>query len=135
MKNILKVTCVAAGIAIFVVGTFVVLTVKDLKARSAVIRKDAIETYGGDEVMALVSFVDDRSRSAKDRNYVIGMLANLSDSRALPVLEKYYTGYDEDEGIRGYCCSAFTLCQYELKKAVTRSREDSGMNILTMVLR
>lgn len=42
--------------------------------------------------MALARYVDNPHRPASYRNHAIGMLANLSDNRALPFLEKYYTG-------------------------------------------
>ena len=54
------------------------------------------------------------------------MLANLGDVRALPVLEKHYTGAD--------CHHRYFPCQYELKKAVTRCRADLGKSILFRLL-
>ena len=133
MRRFLMMICFALAILLLVGGSFVVSKLMDLKAQSAVIRQDAIATYGGDEVMALARYVDDVDRAASKRNYAIGMLANLSDSRALPYLERHYVGYEPYPS--GSCCKMNTLCQYELKKAIARSRENKGMNLLTMVLR
>lgn len=133
MKQFFTATCAAATILCVLVGPFIVSKLSDIRTKSAVIRQDAISSYGGDEVMALSHYVDDTNRSARNRNHAIGMLANLSDSRALPFLEKYYTGYDPSA--KGYCCNSFSLCQYELSKAIARSHENKGMNLLTMVLR
>ena len=100
--------------------------ISEIRPKSAALRAEAIERYGGDEVSALARFVDDPSISLKRRNYAIGMLANLGDVRALPVLEKHYTGAD--------CQHGYFLCQYELKKAVTRCRGDLGKGIVTRLL-
>ena len=80
-----------------------------------------------------MALVDDPDRGVRNRNHAIGMLAHLSDSRALPFLEKHYTGYELSP--TGTCCNIFSLCQYELKKAIARSRENRGMNLLTRILR
>jgi hypothetical protein len=96
-----------------------------LSATASNLKEDAIAKYGGDEVTALMRLVDDSSETFRRRNYAIGMLANLSDARALPVLEPLWTGSD-DAG----CGTGRNLCQYELKKAIKRSRENKGPNLL-----
>lgn len=124
MKLVLRVTCSAAVILTAIVGPFLYNKISEIKAKSALIREDAIESYGGDEVLGIAQYVDDRSRPVHHRNHAIGMLANLSDRRALPVLEKHYTGYELSP--TGTCCNLFSLCQYELKKAIERSRATEG---------
>lgn len=99
----------------FVLTGFLLYKISELRPRSAALRAEAIERYGGDEVVALSKFVDDPQIPFNRRNYAIGMLANLGDIRALPILEKHYTGAD--------CNHGNYLCQYELKKAVSRCRE------------
>ena len=66
-----------------------------LSATASNLKEDAIAKYGGDEVTALMRLVDDSSETFRRRNYAIGMLANLSDARALPVLEPLWTGSDD----------------------------------------
>jgi hypothetical protein len=100
--------------------------ISELRPKSAALRAEAIERYSGDDVIALARFVDDPGISFHRRNYAIGMLANLGDIRALPVLEKHYTGAD--------CHHWYFLCQYELKNAVTRCRADLGKSILFRLL-
>ena len=100
--------------------------VSELRPKTASLRAEVIERYGGDEVLALSQFVDDSNRSLRRRNYVIGMLANLGDIRALPVLEKHYTGKD--------CNHQVALCKYELEKAVAKRRENSGPSRLYRIL-
>jgi hypothetical protein len=51
MRRLLKATCVAAVILLAIVGPWFVPTICDIKAKSAVIRQEAISSYGGDEVM------------------------------------------------------------------------------------
>lgn len=112
-------------------GTFITATILEILEACAVIRADAITRYGGDEVTALAKYVDDQTNRFKQRNYAIGMLANLRDARALPVLEKHWTGSDDANCGNGYA----NLCQYELKKkAVEQSRRDLGPNIITRIL-
>jgi len=85
--------------------------------------------YGGDCVEALVETLNDEEGSTmRERNYAIWALGQLGDKRALPVLEKYYTGVipprePYDEGIS----------QYELKKAI--ALVDGGWNATAWVWR
>ncbi len=73
----------------------------------------AKDKYGGDCVAALINYLDDENNSFESRNSAIWALGQLGDKRALPVLKKYYTGYNgekqkRDEG----------LAQLELKRAI-----------------
>jgi hypothetical protein len=69
--------------------------------------------YGGDCVDALIATLEDDENPHGERNSAIWALGEIGNSRALPVLEKYYTGdipnrepWDE------------VISQYELKKAI-----------------
>lgn len=69
--------------------------------------------YGGDCVEALMQTLEDDKKFFRERNHAIWSLGQLGDERAIPVLEKYYTGnipdrepYDDG------------LSQYEMKKAL-----------------
>jgi hypothetical protein len=66
--------------------------------------------FPGDEVQALMAIVASDRHSLTERNHAVWALGQLRDARALPVLQKYYTG--------GPCDHARYLCQYELKKAI-----------------
>lgn len=64
-------------------------------------------------VSALIMQLEDEHRGFRARNDAIWALGQLGDSRALPVLEKYYTGVIPDREPLDKVIS-----QYELKKAV-----------------
>ena len=117
-------------VLVVLIGTMVVGTATRLMAGADEMYTDAVSRYGGDRVIALTRLVDDPANSFKKRNTAIGMLANLSDVRALPVLEKYWTGSDNAVCDNGRS----RLCQYELMKAVRNSKENSGPDIITRIL-
>lgn len=54
--------------------------------------RNATETYSGDCVAALVQLLDDEGNGFRERNNAIWALGQLGDSRALPALQRYYTG-------------------------------------------
>lgn len=66
--------------------------------------------FGGDEVQALMAVVDASHHSLADRNHAVWALGQLRDARALPVLQKHFTG--------GPCDHARYLCQREVKRAI-----------------
>jgi len=83
---------------------------------------DAKAAYGGECVEALITLLDDENRSFRSRNSASWALGQLGDGRALPILEKYYTGEiperePQDKGIS----------QYELKKAIKLA--GGGLNL------
>ena len=107
---------VSIGMLFFVVTcTLIGYDVKDQCA-------DAKAAYGGDCVESLISLVDDEKRSFRARNSAIWALGQLGDVRALPMLEKYYTGIiPEKEPLND------SISQYELKKAIKLA--DGGFNL------
>jgi len=66
--------------------------------------------FPGARVEALIAMVDCRNCSLKDRNHAVWALGQLAEKRALPVLQKYYTGTK--------CDHERLICQYELRKAL-----------------
>ena len=66
--------------------------------------------FPGERVEALIAMVDHRDCSLKDRNHAVWALGQLAEKRALPVLQKYYTG--------AKCDHERFICQYELRKAL-----------------
>jgi len=71
--------------------------------------------HPGENVIALIDFVNSSSPPLQDRNLAVWALGRLRDSRALPVLKAHYTGEP--------CNHEMGLCQYELAKAITRCGE------------
>jgi len=84
--------------------------------------------YDGDCVEALIAQLDDRHQGFRNRNHAIWALGEIGDSRALPILEKYYTG-----NIPNREPLDDMISQYELKKAINLAR--GGTNITTWVWR
>jgi len=66
--------------------------------------------HPGDDVAALITYVQSDSHSLHDRNLAIWALGQARDERALPLLESCYTGKE--------CNHEKDLCQKELKKAI-----------------
>ena len=67
--------------------------------------------HPGDNVAALIDFVNSTSHSPEERSHVgVWTLGRLRDPRALPALECVYTGEP--------CQHERNLCQYELEKAI-----------------
>lgn len=75
---------------------------------------EAISQYNRDCVDSLILLLDDESNSFRLRNNAIWALGQIGDERALPVLQKYYTGVipNKESLNEG-------LSQYELKKALS----------------
>jgi len=80
--------------------------------RSSVIEisAEAVHQYPGDRIEALMACVDSENLSLRQRNRAVWALSQIGDKRALPMLEKYYTG--------GPCDHKNALCQRELSKAI-----------------
>jgi hypothetical protein len=70
----------------------------------------ASHPHPGDDVAALIDYVQSESKSLHDRNLAVWALGQARDPRALPVLEAYYTGEK--------CEHDRSLCQGELEKAI-----------------
>jgi hypothetical protein len=88
----------------------------------------AQQAYSGDCVEALITQLDDENAAYGTRNSSIWALGQLGDSRALPTLQRYYTGiipkrekWDE------------VVSQYELKKAINLA--EGNFNIAAWVWR
>lgn len=83
-----------------------------LSIRSSVrqISAQAVRQYPGDRIEALIKYVESQSHSLRQRNRSVWALGQIGDKRALPVLEKYWTGKP--------CDHDATLCQREVGKAI-----------------
>jgi len=78
-------------------------SVKEISAK-------AVRQYPGDRIEALVTYVDSENHSLKQRNLAVWALGQIGDERALPLLEKSWTGRPCDHSSR--------LCQREVGKAI-----------------
>jgi len=74
----------------------------------------ALQAHAGDQIAALMKFVETQTHSLQERNRAIWALGQLGDSRALPLLERHFTG--------GPCDHERALCQRELAKALEKCR-------------
>lgn len=81
--------------------------------------------FQSDRIAALIAMVDCDSCAMSDRNHAVWALGQLADSRALPILEKQYTG--------GKCDHLHDICQYELEKALRLVR--NGHNVESLFWR
>lgn len=90
--------------------------------------KEAQVSKKGDCVQSLIFVLDDTNMSYRKRNHAIWALGQLGDSRATPVLKKYYTGdIPARESLNK------TISQYELKKAIKLT--EGGLNISAFLWR
>lgn len=81
-----------------------------------------------DCVSALITQLDDENQAFRNRNHAIWALGQSGDNRALPTLEKYYTGQiPQKEPLDK------VISQYELKKAIELAK--GGLNITAWVWR
>jgi hypothetical protein len=86
---------------------------------------EAQKQYSGDCTDALVFLLNDDNRSYRDRNSAIWALGQLGQEKALPVLNKYYTGViPKREPLDK------VISQYELKKAINLAK--GGFNITSV---
>ncbi len=106
-------TCVVLGLAMFVSFCFSIRSaVKEMSA-------EAVKEFPGDRVQALIAYAGSENYTLKKRNRAVWALGQIGDSRALPVLESYYTG--------GECDHDKNLCQRELKHAIYGCK--GGLNL------
>ena len=89
----------------------------------------AQQGYKGNCVEAQMKLIEDETIDYEEKNSAIWTLGQLGDKRALPFLQKYYIGYDGDNGTKW----DETLSQYELYKAIKLL--DGDFNITAFVWR
>jgi hypothetical protein len=112
----------AIGISIGMLFFVVTCTVIGYEVKD--VCEDAKDSYNANCVESLIMLLDDADQSFRSRNSAIWALGQLGDSRAVPVLERYYTGdIPEKESLSG------GISQYELKKAIKLA--SGGLNITT----
>ena len=80
----------------------------------------AVAEYGGDRVDALIAVVESPAQSLTERNRAVWALGQLGEARALPVLERHFTG--------GPCDHTRLICQHELEKAIRLCRGSKNVS-------
>ena len=89
------------------------------------ISAEAVQEQPGDQVLALMAYVESEKHSLSERNHAVWALGHLGDPRALSVLNRYFTGAP--------CDHEHALCQYELSKAIRLCK--GGTNITALFWR
>jgi len=89
----------------------------------------AQQEYTGDCVEAFIKLIEDETVGYGEKNSAVWALGQLGDKRALPFLQKYYTGYDRNNRTK----RDEALSQYELRKAIKLL--DGGFNITAFIWR
>ena len=117
---------VTIGIGVFLLFFVITCTWIGFDVKSQCERAE--DKYDKDCVESLVMLLDNEDESFHARNSAIWALGQMGDSRALPILEKYYTGdIPEREPLNK------VISQYELKKALALAR--GGVNITAIFWR
>ncbi|MGI6278754.1 MAG: HEAT repeat domain-containing protein [Patescibacteria group bacterium] len=134
-KNIKQGIFYLAAIGFSILLLFFFITASWIGHEAKSLCREAQSEYGKDLsvdredcVEALIALLEDESRGFRARNRAIWGLGQFGDSRALPVLEKYYTGDIPDREPLDK-----TISQYELEKAITLV--SGGTNIAAWVWR
>jgi len=116
----------AIGLSIFLLFFFIGSVWIGHEAKS--LCQNAKWQYGGDCIEALITQLNDEHQGFRARNHAIWALGEFGGSRALPVLQKYYTGNIPDREPLDEMIS-----QYELKKAIELA--SGGPNITAWLWR
>ncbi len=110
---ILKITFV--GLIILTIGTGGIRWSIRKGIEEAGTTAQATYPHPGDNVAALIDYVQSDKHTLHDRNLAVWALGQCRDKRALPVLKTLYKGRE--------CEHSTVLCQYEIGKAVELLRK------------
>jgi hypothetical protein len=88
--------------------------------------KKTHQQFEGDCVEALIAVLESDRLIFKEKNQVIWSLGEIGDNRALPALQKLFTG----ESCSKLRDSSKKICQYGIKKAI---RGCQGFNVVSYV--
>jgi len=116
----------AVGVSIFLLFFVIACTWIGYEVKDKC--QEAKREYKGDCVEALIALLNDEDKTFRPRNSAIWALGQLGHKRALPVLQKYYTGHIPQREPLDKMIS-----QYELKKAINLT--NGGLNISAFIWR
>lgn len=104
----------AVGLAVVLLGAYGGLAglAWSVQADAHELGERTMREFPGDEVAALIGLVQSEHHSLAERGRAVHALGQIGDKRALPALERNYTGRQ--------CDHARFLCQKELRKAIDR---------------
>jgi len=105
-----------------------VITLHWISSDVRAICKQAQQKYEGDCVEALIAYLEKEPLTFKEKNDVIWALGEIGDKRAIPALQRLYTGKPCPKP----CDSSKYICQYGIKKAI---RGCKGLNVVRYVWR
>jgi hypothetical protein len=129
INKILEKLFYIGAIGISIVLLFFFITCVWIGHEAKTLCQDAKREYNKkDCVDALISQLDDSHRGFRARNDAIWGLGQFGGTKALPVLQKYYTGKIPDREPLDDMIS-----QYELKKAIALAK--GGSNITAWIWR
>lgn len=117
----------AIGVSVFLLFFFVTSVWIGYDAKK-ICQEAKWEYKKTDCVEALIDTLDDENQGYRTRNHAIWALGQLGDGRALPVLQKHYTGDIPDREPLDDVIS-----QYELEKAINLA--SGGLNITAFIWR
>jgi len=80
--------------------------------------ESAQQEFPGDCVEALIAFIESDRHTYKEKNQAVWAIGNFGDERALPTLEKLYTG----DPCPKPCPKDTYICQYGLEKSIRFSK-------------
>ena len=80
---------------------------------------EATQEHAGDRIEALMAYVNSEDHTLRERNHAVWALGQIGDERALPALERFYTGQP--------CNHDTSLCHRELGKAIKLCK--GGLNL------
>lgn len=109
----------AAVIALLLIAALLLGTTWLIESGVHAAGEAALLERPGDRVPALMAYVESPAHSLRERNRAVWALGQLGDARALPVLEKHFTGRQCEHGR--------ALCQHELRKAIRLCRGNTNM--------
>jgi hypothetical protein len=109
----------AAVIALVVIAALLLGTTWLIESGVHAASEAALLERPGDSVPALMAYLESPTHPLRERNRAVWALGQLGDARALPVLEKHFTGRQCEHGR--------ALCQHELRKAIRLCRGKTNM--------
>lgn len=111
-KRITYLKTAIKALSVFIITIFAIYLWGCYKISGSInsISNEALREFEGDRVIALISYADCNKYDLRKRDSAVWALGQIGDKRALPILQKYYTGEN--------CDHQKNLCQHELKKAI-----------------
>ncbi len=123
IKNLKQLIVYAGAVGISILLLFFVIICTaigyDVKRQC----QEAKGAYGGDCVEAFITTLENANNPFRTRNEAIWALGQIGDSRALPVLQSYYTG-----NIPPREPMDKTISQYELQKAIALAQGEFNLS-------